>query len=71
MTAIRSSNAFISTPKDSPAYWLLDVLWVVHAPGEQTQGSYFLVEQWCRMALVRHRTFTLTRMSRSLSWKAR
>jgi hypothetical protein len=31
MTAIGTSEPFISTPKDSPAYWLLDILWVVHA----------------------------------------
>jgi hypothetical protein len=31
MTAIRTSEPFISTSTDSPAYRLLDVLWVVHA----------------------------------------
>jgi quercetin dioxygenase-like cupin family protein len=46
MTAIRTSEPFISTPKNSPAYWLLDVLWVVHATGGQTQGRYSLIEQW-------------------------
>jgi hypothetical protein len=38
MTAIRTSEPFISTAEDTPAYWLLDVLWIVHATGEQTQG---------------------------------
>ena len=46
MTEIGRSNPFIATSKDSPAYWLLDVLWVVHATGEQTQGNYSLIEQW-------------------------
>ena len=46
MTAIHTSEPFISTSKDSPAYWLVDVLWVVHATGEQTQGSYSMIEQW-------------------------
>jgi quercetin dioxygenase-like cupin family protein len=48
--AIRTSEPFISTSKDSPAYWLLDILWVVHATGEQTQGSYSLIEQWMPQA---------------------
>ena len=46
MTVIRTSDPFISTPKDSLAYWLLDVLWVVQATGEQTQGHYSMIEQW-------------------------
>jgi len=46
MTTIRTSKPFNSTSKEAPAYWLLDILWVVHATGEQTQGSYSLVEQW-------------------------
>jgi hypothetical protein len=39
MTSIRTAKPFTSTSKDSPAYWLLDVLWVVHATGEETQGT--------------------------------
>ena len=46
MTPIRTSQPIHSTSKDSPAYWLVDVLWVVHATGEQTQGSYSMIEQW-------------------------
>ena len=46
MTTIHTSDPFVSTPQDSPAYWLLDILWVVHATGEQTQGRYSLIEQW-------------------------
>jgi mannose-6-phosphate isomerase-like protein (cupin superfamily) len=46
MTTIRTSEPFLSTPNDSPAYWLLDILWVVHATGEQTQGRYSMIEQW-------------------------
>ncbi len=46
MKPIRKSEPFISTRNDAPAYWLLDVLWVVHAAGEQTHGGYSLVEQW-------------------------
>jgi mannose-6-phosphate isomerase-like protein (cupin superfamily) len=43
---IRTSKPFLSTPMDSPAYWLLDILWVVHATGEQTHGRYSMIEQW-------------------------
>jgi quercetin dioxygenase-like cupin family protein len=46
MTPIRTSDPFRSTSKEAPAYWLLDILWVVHATGEQTHGSYSVVEQW-------------------------
>jgi hypothetical protein len=36
---LRTSEPFLSTAKDSPAYWLFDILWVVHATGEQTEGA--------------------------------
>ncbi|HEY3963407.1 MAG TPA: cupin domain-containing protein [Planctomycetaceae bacterium] len=45
MTPILSFEPFISTAKESPAYWFLDILWVVHATGEQTQGRYSIIEQ--------------------------
>ena len=37
---------FKSDAKDAPAYWLLDVLWIVHATGEQTGGRYSVIEQY-------------------------
>jgi quercetin dioxygenase-like cupin family protein len=46
MTPIQSFEPFVSTAKESPAYWFLDILWVVHATGEQTQGRYSIIEQW-------------------------
>jgi quercetin dioxygenase-like cupin family protein len=46
MTTIKPFAPFVSTGKDSPAYWFVDILWVVHATGEQTQGRYSVVEQW-------------------------
>jgi hypothetical protein len=46
MAPINAFEPFVSTGKDSPAYWLLDLLWVVHATGEQTQGRYSVIEQW-------------------------
>jgi len=45
-TTIQTSEPFISTATESPAYWLLDILWVVHATGEQTNGRYSMIEQW-------------------------
>jgi quercetin dioxygenase-like cupin family protein len=45
MRAIRTSEPFLSTGKDSTAYWLVDILWVVQATGEQTQGHYSVIEQ--------------------------
>ena len=39
MTPLLSFEPFVSTAKESPAYWLWDILWVVHATGEQTQGT--------------------------------
>ena len=71
MATIHTSDPFVSTPQDSPAYWLLDILWVVHATGEQTEGRYSLIEQWMPPSAFAPRTFTLTQMSRSGSWKAR
>ena len=45
MTPIHSFAPFVSTGKDSPAFWFVDILWVVHATGEQTQGAYSVIEQ--------------------------
>jgi hypothetical protein len=44
MTPILSFQPFVSTAKESPAYWLLDILRVVHATGEQTQGRHSIIE---------------------------
>src|SRR5262249_38843930 len=32
--------------RSPPAYWFGDILWVVHARGEQTQGRYAVVVPW-------------------------
>ena len=37
---------FKSDAKDAAAYWLLDVLWIVHVTGEQTGGRYSVIEQY-------------------------
>jgi hypothetical protein len=46
MTPILSLEPFVSTVKESLAYWLVDILWVVHTTGEQTQERYSIIEQW-------------------------
>lgn len=30
----------------APAYWFLDILWIILVDGEQTDGRYSLMEQW-------------------------
>jgi mannose-6-phosphate isomerase-like protein (cupin superfamily) len=32
----------------APAYWFVDVLWVILVDGEQSGGRYSLMEQWMR-----------------------
>ncbi len=44
------SNApipFLSNREDAPAYWNVDILWIILASSEQTGGSYCLLEQFC------------------------
>lgn len=38
---------FLSNREDAPAYWNVDILWIVLASSEQTGGSYCLLEQFC------------------------
>jgi quercetin dioxygenase-like cupin family protein len=46
MIPIQPFEPFVSQTNEAPAYWFVDILWVVHATGEQTQGCYSVVEQW-------------------------
>ena len=46
MTQMQRFEPFVSNGKQSPAYWFLDILWVVHATDEQTQWRYSVIEQW-------------------------
>ena len=39
-------KGFVSSAKDCPAYWFVDILWLVHATGDQTEGRYSVIEQW-------------------------
>jgi quercetin dioxygenase-like cupin family protein len=38
------TKPFAVCDRDAPAYWLVDILWVVLATGEQTGGRYSVVE---------------------------
>ena len=62
---------FKSDAKDAPAYWLLDVLWIVHVTGEQTGGDTRLLSSTCPRAPGRRPTFIPFRMRRSTCWPAR
>jgi quercetin dioxygenase-like cupin family protein len=43
-----SESPLVSNRDKAPAYWLLDVLWVILVDGEQSGGRYSLMEQWMR-----------------------
>lgn len=38
---------FLSNGRDAPAYWQVDILWLIHASSQQTGGAYSLLEQFC------------------------
>lgn len=40
-------NALVQSNADAPAYWGVDILWLILATGETTNGQYSLMEQIC------------------------
>ena len=46
MNLIESSKPFARTRDDAQARWLLDILWLVLATGEDTKGEYSVIEQF-------------------------
>ncbi len=36
---------FVMVDTDAPAYWNMDILWIVKAAGNQTNGAFTLIEQ--------------------------
>ncbi|WP_238011399.1 cupin domain-containing protein [Dactylosporangium sp. AC04546] len=46
MNLIVSSNPVARSRDDAPARWLLDILWLVLATGEDTNGGYSVIEQF-------------------------
>lgn len=40
-------NALVQSNSDAPAYWSVDILWLILAAGETTNGQYSLMEQLC------------------------
>ncbi len=41
------TEPYIRTIDDGPAYWQVDILWVMLATGEQTGGAYALMWELC------------------------
>lgn len=46
MDAVGPFGPYKSQGGEAPAYWLVDILWIVHASGEQTEGRYSVIEQY-------------------------
>lgn len=46
MNLIASGNPVARSRDDAPARWLLDILWLVLASGEDTNGQYSVIEQF-------------------------
>jgi quercetin dioxygenase-like cupin family protein len=46
MNLIDPSKPFARTREDNQARWLLDILWLVLATGEDTSGQYSVIEQF-------------------------
>ncbi len=40
-------NELVQNNADAPAYWGVDILWLILATGETTKGQYSLMEQLC------------------------
>jgi quercetin dioxygenase-like cupin family protein len=41
------ATPYVATIEEGPAYWMVDILWVMLATGEQTGGGYSLMWQLC------------------------
>ena len=70
MTEFEPFLPFKSDAKDAPAYWLLDLLWIVHVTGDRgaVLGNRAVHARGLRPAPPRA---TPTRTRRSMSWRAR
>jgi quercetin dioxygenase-like cupin family protein len=42
------ATAFLRNHETAPAYWMIDVLWLVLVDGRETGGAYSVMEQWMR-----------------------
>lgn len=45
--AVMPATAYMASVTDAPAYWQVNILWVMLATGEQTGGHYSLMWQLC------------------------
>ena len=46
LSAVPGSIPFVHNLDAAPAYWWLDILWVILARGEDTGGRYSLMYEW-------------------------
>lgn len=47
MNTANAPIPFLSNAQDVPAYWHVDILWLIHASSEQTGGTYSVMEEFC------------------------
>jgi quercetin dioxygenase-like cupin family protein len=47
MSEEAKARLYVATVEEGTAYWMVDILWVVLATGEQTGGEYSLMWQLC------------------------
>ena len=47
MSEEAKARPYVATVEEGTAYWMVDILWVVLATGEQTGGEYSLMWQLC------------------------
>ncbi len=47
MGAATPATAYMANATDAPAYWQVNILWVMLATGAQTGGHYSLMWQLC------------------------
>ncbi len=44
---VNAATPYVDTVEDGPAYWMVGILWVMVATGEQTGGGYSLMWELC------------------------
>jgi hypothetical protein len=71
LPAIPGSMPFIHNVDTAPAYWWLDILWVILVDGKDTGGRYSLMHETLPKDRAHHRTNTPGRTSISTFLKAK
>lgn len=47
MTQFLPAQPYVAQNTTAPTYWNVGILWAMLATGDQTSGSYSLMEEWC------------------------